>query len=47
MNKTELITAVAEKAGTSKKDTEAVINATMDVIKSTVAGGDDKVVLVY
>lgn len=41
MNKTELITAVAEKAGTSKKDTEAVINATMDVIKSTVAGGDD------
>ena len=41
MNKTELIAAVAEKAGTSKKDTEAVINAAMDVIKSTVSGGDD------
>ena len=26
MNKTELIAAVAEKAGTSKKDTEAVVN---------------------
>ena len=41
MNKTELINAVADKAGTSKKDTEAVINAAMDVIKETVAGGDD------
>ena len=41
MNKTELINAVADKAGTSKKDTDAVINAAMDVIKETVAGGDD------
>ena len=28
MNKTELIAAVAEKTGMSKKDTEAVISAT-------------------
>ena len=41
MNKTELIAAVAEKAGTSKKDTEAVINAFTSTIVDTVAGGDD------
>ena len=29
MNKTELIAAAAEKAGLSKKDTEAVITATL------------------
>ena len=29
MNKTELIAAVAEKTGLSKKDTEAVIAATL------------------
>ena len=32
MNKAELITAVAEKAELSKKDTEAVVNATVEVI---------------
>ena len=32
MNKAELIAAVAEKAGLSKKDTEAVINATLNTI---------------
>ncbi|MBR1478876.1 MAG: HU family DNA-binding protein [Lachnospiraceae bacterium] len=41
MNKTELINAVAEKAGTSKKDTEAVLNAFTSTIVDTVAGGDD------
>ena len=32
MNKAELIAAVAEKAGLSKKDTEAVITATLNTI---------------
>ena len=32
MNKTELIAAVAESAGLSKKDTERVINAALDSI---------------
>ena len=32
MNKTELIAAAAEKAGLSKKDTEAVIAATLGTI---------------
>ena len=32
MNKTELIAAVAEKTGMSKKDTEAVINAALESI---------------
>ena len=32
MNKAELINAVAEKTGLSKKDTEAVITASIDVI---------------
>ncbi len=39
MNKTELITAAAEAAGMSKKDTERVINAAIDaVFKSLVKG---------
>ena len=41
MNKTELISAVAEKSEVSKKDTEAVLNTAMDIIKETVASGDD------
>ena len=32
MNKTELIAAVAERAELSKKDAEAAITATVDVI---------------
>ena len=40
MNKTELINAVAEKAGLSKKDTETVVNATIDVIAGALADGD-------
>ena len=32
MNKAELIAAVAEKSGMSKKDTEAVVSATLDTI---------------
>lgn len=45
MNKTELIAVVAEKAGMSKKDTEAVINATLATITETLKA-DEKVQLV-
>lgn len=40
MNKVELINAVAEAAGVSKKDTEAVIKATFEVIEKAMADGD-------
>ena len=40
MNKAELITATAEKAGLSKKDTEAAIAAMTDVITEALAQGD-------
>ena len=36
MNKTELIAAVAEKTGMSKKDTEAVITAALNTVTATV-----------
>lgn len=45
MNKAEMINATAEKAGLSKKDTEAAINAALDVIAEALAK-DDKVQLV-
>ena len=45
MNKTELIAAIAEKSGASKKDAEKVVNATFQVITDTLAKGD-KVALV-
>ncbi|MBQ2830419.1 MAG: HU family DNA-binding protein [Oscillospiraceae bacterium] len=45
MNKTELIAAAAEISGISKKDTEAVINATIESIVSALKA-DDKVQLV-
>ena len=41
MNKAELINAAAEKAGLSKKDTEAVVNATLDTIANTLAEGEE------
>lgn len=40
MNKTELIAAVAEAAGVSKKAAGAVIEATFDNIAKTIAAGD-------
>ena len=40
MNKTELIAAVAEKAGLSKKDAEKALNATVDTIADALAAGD-------
>ena len=40
MNKTELIAAIAEKAGLTKKDAERALNATIDAITETLAKGD-------
>ncbi|HIT01914.1 MAG TPA: HU family DNA-binding protein [Candidatus Enterenecus merdae] len=40
MNKAELINAAAEKAGLSKKDTEAVITAAIDVITAALCEGE-------
>ncbi|KPQ32581.1 MAG: DNA-binding protein HU-beta [Phormidesmis priestleyi Ana] len=40
MNKTELIDAIAEKADVSKKDTDAVLTATINAIMEAVASGD-------
>ena len=37
MNKAELIAAVAEKTGLSKKDTEAVVSAAIEVITEALA----------
>ena len=40
MNKAELINAAAERAGLSKKDTEAALSAIIDVITDCLADGD-------
>ena len=40
MNKTELIAAVAESAGLSKKDTERVVNAALDSITAALCKGE-------
>ena len=40
MNKTELIAAVAESAGLSKKDTERVVNAALDTITNALCKGE-------
>ena len=40
MNKTELIAAVAEKTGMTKKDAERVINATFESVTEALAKGD-------
>lgn len=40
MNKAELIAAVAEKAGLSKKDSEKAVNATLETITSTLEIGE-------
>lgn len=40
MNKAELIAAVAAKTEVSKKETEAVIAATLDVITTAMTEGD-------
>lgn len=40
MNKAELINAAAERAGLSKKDTENILNAVIDVISEALVEGD-------
>ncbi|MGM9521311.1 MAG: HU family DNA-binding protein [Oscillospiraceae bacterium] len=40
MNKTELISTVAEKAGLSKKDSEKAVNAAIDSIVEALKDGD-------
>lgn len=40
MNKAELVEAVAKKTGGSKKDAEATIDATLEAITESLAGGD-------
>ena len=40
MNKTELVSAVAEKIGSSKKDAENVVGAVFDVISDAMAQGE-------
>ncbi len=40
MNKAELIAAVAEKAGLSKKDSEAAVTAALDAITAALEDGD-------
>jgi DNA-binding protein HU-beta len=39
--KAELVSAVAEMAGTSKKDAEAVLQAVLDVVTKTLSKGED------
>lgn len=45
MNKGELVDAIAAKAETTKKDADAILSATVEVIMEAVAKGD-KVTLV-
>ena len=40
MNKVELIAAVAEKSGITKKDAERVVNATIETITASLLKGD-------
>ncbi len=40
MNKSELIAALTEKTGFTKKDAEKAINSVVEVITETLAGGD-------
>ena len=45
MNKAELVTAMADKTGISKKNTEAILNAFIETVQDAVKA-DDKVQLV-
>lgn len=45
MNKGELVDAIAEKAGVTKKTADTVLTAAIDAVMDAVAGGD-KVTLV-
>ena len=45
MNKPELVSAIAEKTGMKKKDVEAMLDAFVDVVKTSLKKGD-KVALI-
>jgi DNA-binding protein HU-beta len=45
MNKSELVDALADKAGVSKTDADNVLKALEDVVTSEVAGKGDKITL--
>ena len=40
MNKTELIAAVAEKSGLSKKDSEKAVSAALEAVTAALVSGD-------
>ncbi len=40
MNKSELITAISEKTGTTKKEAEVQLNALIETITETLVNGD-------
>ena len=40
MNKSELVAAIVEKAGVSKKDTEAMLKAFVETVEGAVNAGD-------
>ena len=44
MNQTELVTAVSEKSGVSRKDAERIVNATLETISQALKN-DEKVQL--
>ena len=41
MNKNELVSVVAEKAGLSKQDATTAVDAVFDALQATMAKGDD------
>ena len=45
MNRKELVSAVADKAGVSNNDVDRVLNAFQDVVFDVVAKGSDKLTL--
>ena len=46
MNKTELVAAIAEKTGLTKKDTEATVNAFVATVEKELTKKDGKVQLI-
>lgn len=40
MNKTELVAAIAEKSGLSKKDSEAALSATVEAVTEALKAGE-------
>ena len=45
MNRSELIEAVAQRAGVGKSDVDAVLKGFQDVVSSTVAKGEEKITI--